>query len=97
MESYSDVQVSQYSFYAAQKTTVHSITWTCCITILGECHSKNQVFYLLSLLQLVSGAKRTYMSALILSAHEQNVYVTAISLSKFFRIYLQIFSWFDYM
>lgn len=50
-----------------------------------------------TLLQLVSGAKRTYISAVILSAHEQNVYVTAFSLSKFFRIYLQRFSWFDYM
>lgn len=63
----------------------------------GRMSSKTQVFYLLSLLQLVSGAKRTYISAVILSAHEQNVYVTAFSLSKFFRIYLQRFSWFDYM
>lgn len=58
----------------------------------GRMSSKTQVFYLLSLLQLVSGAKRTYMSTVILSAHEQNVYVTAFSLSKFVRIYLQIFS-----
>lgn len=87
--------VSQYSFYAAQITTVHSIKWIYCITLLGECHSKTQVFYLLSLLQLVSGAKRTYMSTVILSAHEQHVYVTAISLSKFVRMYLQILSWFD--
>lgn len=61
----------------------------------GRMSSKTQVFYLLSLLQLVSGAKRTYMSTVILSAHEQNVYVTAISLSKFVRMYLQILSWFD--
>lgn len=35
------------------------------------------------------------MSTVIVYAHEQNVYVTAISLSKFVRMYLQILSWFD--
>lgn len=48
LESYSGVQVSQYSFYAAQKTTVNSIKWTCCITLLGECLLKRRssIFYL---------------------------------------------------